>query len=240
MHRYDFDGRYLYGSPTLEGYRRQHRGHLRPEGSGASRRRSGAGGCRGSGPRAARRRPGRARTHRCHHPLRMRQPALHQLLAGRLRHPRHRRHVEAEARLRPRLVAAVPVPDPQRGAGAVRDQRPQDSGGRRRGRDSTCFPGRRPSSGSSTSPIEERPVPFATFQIDALDGTPQPQGHRLPPADREDHRHRDPGRLVRPRHAHHRHRPRRGRRARSRISCPIRRPAQSGPPATTCSWTSAG
>ena len=103
------------------------------------------------------------------------QPALHQLLAGRLRHPRHRRHVEAEAtspgstgvrrsrarptarcRCRSRSTAASSWWSPTRTS-------------------STCFRGRRPSSGSSTSPYEERPVPFATFQVDALDGTPQPK-----------------------------------------------------------------
>ena len=146
-----FDGRYLYGSPTLEGYRRQRHGHLRPEESGEA----GAGRALAHAGAMDRRRrdadlegdapplPSSAAP---------RQPALHQLLAGRLRHHRHRGHGEAEVRLRPRLVAAVPVPDPQRDPGAVRDRRPQDPAGRRRGRDAPVRRDRRRSSGSSTSP----------------------------------------------------------------------------------------
>ena len=36
---------------------------------------------------------------------------------------------------------------------------------------------------------EDRPVPFASFQVDELDGTPAPKHVGLPPADREHHRH---------------------------------------------------
>ena len=73
--------------------------------SSTSRIRSGrnwsaSGGCRGSGLPAAKRRPGKAPTHRCHHPMRARQSALRQLLARRLRDSRHRRHEQAEVRVR--------------------------------------------------------------------------------------------------------------------------------------------
>ena len=44
----------------------------------------------------------------------LRRPALRELLARRLRDPRHRRHEQAEIRVRPRLEPAVPVADPHR------------------------------------------------------------------------------------------------------------------------------
>ena len=80
------------------------------------------------------------------------QPPLHQLLAGRLRHPRHRGHGQAEARLRPRLVAAVHLPDAHGAAAALRHQRPPLHDRRRRGRAARATPRCRPSCGPSTSP----------------------------------------------------------------------------------------
>ncbi len=84
----------------------------------------------------------------------LRQPALRQLLARRLRDPRHRRHEQAEIRLRPRLEPAVPVADPHRAAGAVPAARPPRHAGRRRGRGAARPGRRRRSCGSSTSPTK--------------------------------------------------------------------------------------
>src|SRR5262245_15945171 len=87
MHRFDFDGRYLYGSPTFEGSRQCH-GHLRPAGPFA------AAGGRALVDAGAVDRGRRDAELEGHHaplpsPAAVRQSPLYQLLAGRLRHPRH-------------------------------------------------------------------------------------------------------------------------------------------------------
>ena len=134
MHRFSFDGRYLYGSPTFEGFVGNVMGIFdlknpaKPElvGRWHMPGQWTAGGetptWQGDAPPL----PSSA----AHG-----QPALHQLLAGRLRHSRHLRHVEAEIRVRARLVAALSVPDPLGDAGAVRDRGPKNPAGRGRGRD---------------------------------------------------------------------------------------------------------
>ena len=98
MHRFDFDGRYAYISPTCDGYLGNIvmildlKNPAKPEEVGRwwMPGQWTAGGekptWKGDGaplpPSAA-----------------LRQPALHELLARRLRDPRHRRHDEAEVRL---------------------------------------------------------------------------------------------------------------------------------------------
>ena len=62
------------------------------------------------------------------------QPALRELLARRLRDPRHRGHEQAPLRLRARLEPALHHADPHRAAAAVPAPRPPDHAGRRRGR----------------------------------------------------------------------------------------------------------
>ena len=62
MHRFTFDGRYVYGSPEIRRLSRQRRRHHRFQESGQARKKSAAGGCRDNGPPAARSRPGRAPT----------------------------------------------------------------------------------------------------------------------------------------------------------------------------------
>jgi len=62
----------------------------------------------------------KGRAHRCHHPIRLGNRLLRQLLARRLRDPRHRGHGQAEARLRARLEPALHHADAHGAAGAVR------------------------------------------------------------------------------------------------------------------------
>ena len=136
-----------------------------------------------------------------------------------------------------RLEPAIPVPDPH----AV----PFEVNGRKvlvwRTRTcSTCFPGPPAFIRIVDVTMEERPVPIATFQIDALDGTPQPRatachqpvekitGSEVPVAwFAPGMRVIDIGRPQAPREvAYFVPDP--------RARCP------SGRRATTCSWTSAG
>ena len=134
VHRYDFDGRYAYISPTAEGYV----GNImmildladpaKPRGGRAlvdprpvARRRRGVsvgevGGAALPSPPAPRR------------------PPLCQLLAPRLLHPRHRRHGPAEGHRRRQHLAGVPAPDPHLPAHAGAAEGPPHHGRRRRGR----------------------------------------------------------------------------------------------------------
>src|SRR5262249_43243128 len=129
MHRFTFDGRYVYGSPELDGYL----GNVvsiidfhepeRPEevgrwwmpgqwaagGPGAGGRRKATLAGTGSSPP-----PSDAGWH---------SPVC-QLLARGLCHPRHRRHDQAEVRLRAGLEPAIPLADSHRTAGSVSAARP--------------------------------------------------------------------------------------------------------------------
>ena len=231
VHRFDFDGRYAYISPTLDGYVGNIMMILDLKDPAQARRKSAAGGCRGNGQPAARRRPGKA-AHRCHHPLRYGQPPLHQLLARRLRHPRHRRHDQAEVRLGPEL--APPFPWPTHTCLRCRSRsRPPLHDGRRRGR------GARRTTAVAGLPVDRRhhrrehAVAVGSFQVEGIDGKPQPDHDGLPPAVRAGDGHRDSRRVVRARPAHHRHRRTRTRRAKSRTSCPTCRRAPTACRATT-------
>ena len=59
------------------------------------------------------------------------RPALCQLLASRLLHPRHRRYVEAEADLRRQYLARLPASHPYLPADAQAPEGPRDHGGGR-------------------------------------------------------------------------------------------------------------
>ena len=151
MHRFSFDGRYLYGSPTLEGYvgnvmgifdlknpaKPELVGHWHMPGQWI------AGGETPSWP---------ATHHRCHHPLRLGNRLYTSYWLGGFV------IIDIEDMSKPKFVSGLdwsppfPSPDPQRDPGAVRDRRPQDPSGRRRGRDARSSRDRRRSSGSSTSP----------------------------------------------------------------------------------------
>src|SRR5579875_3732959 len=125
VHRFDFDGDYVYGSPTVDGYlgnivmildvrepsRPQEVGRWWMPGQWIAG---------GETP------TWRGTMHRCHHPAAGR-PALHELLARWFRDSRHRRYGAPALRLRARLESAVSVPDAQRGPGPFRDPRKTDA-----------------------------------------------------------------------------------------------------------------
>ena len=97
VHRFDFDGRYVYMSPTVEGYVgtivmiMDLKDPAQPAGDGAVVD-------AGSMERGRREDyPWRDTAHRCHHPLRLGDRLYISYWLARLRHPRHRRHVEAQA-----------------------------------------------------------------------------------------------------------------------------------------------
>ena len=135
------------------------------------------------------------------------QPALRQLLARRLRDPRHRGHERS-----PRFVSgldwsppfitpthtalprAVPAPRPPRSCWSPTRTWPSSSRGRRR------------SSGWWTSPTSSSPVPFSSFQVEGVDGTPQPEFTGCHQPCETITGTEIPGRLVRLRAPHRRHR----------------------------------
>ena len=169
-----------------------------------------------------------------------RQPALHQLLARRLRHPRHRRHHQAEIRLGPRLEPALSLADAHRAAGAVSVARAARHAGRRRGRRASPRPARRrPSCGWSTSPTKHRPIPFASFQVAEEDGSPKQDYTGLHQFCEEIRSNRNSDRVVCARAARRRHRKSARAAAKSLRSCRTCRKAPSACRATTCASTTA-
>jgi hypothetical protein len=104
VHRFDFDGRHAYISPTVEGYR----GNIvmiLDLGDPAHPREVGRWWMPHGAPLPSSAAPGR--------------PALYQLLAWRLRHPRHRRHGKTTPRLFVRLEPAIRLSDAYDLAAAV-------------------------------------------------------------------------------------------------------------------------
>ena len=173
MHRYDFDGRYLYGSPTFEGYRGNIVGIFdlqdptRPQEVGRWWM-PGQWIAGGETP------TWEGTNHRCHHPLRMgdrplyrsgravsssstspiyRSPSSYRASTG----ARHS-HVQpiVRCRCRSRSTAASCWWSPTRTS-------------------STCFRGRPPSSGSSTSPTKSVQCRLRPSRSTRSDGTPQPK-----------------------------------------------------------------
>ena len=133
MHRFDFDGRYAYISPTCDGYL----GNIvmildlkdpaKPEEVGRWW-------LPGQWTAGGEKPTWKGTAHRCHHPAALRQPPLHELLVRRLRDPRHRRHDEAEVPRARRLEPAVSVADAHLPAHPVQDRQPRFHGRLRRGR----------------------------------------------------------------------------------------------------------
>ena len=111
MHRYDFDGRYLYGSPTFEGYLGNIVGIFdlqdpaRPEEVGRWWM-PGQWTAGGETP------TWEGTAHRCHHPLRMGDRLYTSFWQGGFVILDIADIVEAEIRIGPRLESAVPMPDP--------------------------------------------------------------------------------------------------------------------------------
>ena len=139
MHRFTFDGRYVYGSPELEGYLGNVVSIIDFQKSDAPEE---VGRWWMPGQWTA---GGETPTWKgTDAPLpssdARRQSPLCQLLARRVRHSRHRRHDQAEICFGPRLEPAVSVADPYGASGAVPAARPPRHAGRRRGR----RPARRP------------------------------------------------------------------------------------------------
>ena len=111
--------------------------------------------------------------HRCHHPMRLGNRLYVSYLARRLRHPRHRRHHQAEVHLRPGLEPAVSVADAYGAAGAVRVHGRKimlvaDEDVVRLGPGSPSF------LWIVDITDETRPIPFASFQVADEDGGLKP------------------------------------------------------------------
>ena len=240
VHRYDFDGRYAYISPTAEGYV----GNImmildladpaRPAevwrwwipGPVEGRRRALSVGQLGVAALPSSAAPGR--------------PALCQLLAPRPVHPRHFRHGEAESGVARQHQPGLPASDPHLPADPAAAEGPAASWWWRTRTWRSCGRRRRPSPGSTTSPSSRLPVPIATFQVPGLDRRRQPAAadERLPSAVRALHRHGDPVRLVRAGPAARRHRrPVRAARGRPLPARSAGRRAIAPPPTTSPSTT---
>jgi hypothetical protein len=172
MHRYDFDGRYLYGSPTFEGYQGNIMGIFdlkdpaRPQEVG---RWWMPGQWIGGGETPS----WKGTAHRCHHPLRMGDRLYTSYWQGGFV------ILDIADMSKPKLVSGLdwspPFPCPTHSAVPV----PFEIGGRKilvvADEDVFhLFAGPPAFLWLVDVTMEERPVPFATFQIDALDGSPQP------------------------------------------------------------------
>jgi hypothetical protein len=173
MHRYDFDGRYLYGSPTFEGYRGNIVGIFdlkepsRPEEVGRWWM-PGQWTAGGETP------TWQGTAHRCHHPLRMGDRLYTSFWQGGFV------ILDIADMSKPKYISGLdwspPFPCPTHSAVPV----PFEINGRKllvvADEDVFhLFPGPPAFIWIVDITYEERPVPFATFQIDALDGTPQPK-----------------------------------------------------------------
>ena len=150
--------------------RRQHHDDHRPEGSGEA-----AGGrpLVDAGPMDRRRRDADVGRHRAPLPpsAAHRQPALHQLLARRLRHPRHRRHDQAEVRVAGSTGGRRSPGRRTRPAAAVRDPRPALScvvAGRGRGSARDTDVAGVPVDGRHHR-RDARRSPFASFQVEGIE-----------------------------------------------------------------------
>ena len=174
MHRFTFDGRYVYGSPETRRLSRQRRRDHRFQGSGRGPEEVGrwwmpgqwtAG---GEKPDLEGHRPPLSSSDA------RRQSALCQLLARRLRHSRHRRH-DASRNSSPASTGArrfpwpthtaLPVPFPLRGR---RIMLVADEDVVRLGPPAPSF------LWIVDITDETRPIPFASFQVAEEDGTPKP------------------------------------------------------------------
>src|SRR5215831_1882949 len=204
MHRFTFDGRYVYGSPEMDGYLGNIVGIIdfqdpaRPElvskwwmpGQWS------AGGERPTWEGTA---------HRCHHPIRHGDRLYVSYWHGGFVDSRHRGSEQAEIRFRPRLVAAVSLADPYRAAGAVCAARPPRDASRRRRRRAA-----RP--GLPVVPVDRRHhrrnAPDSIRELSSRRGSRLAETglHRLAPVLRRGARHGNPHRLVCARAENRRHR----------------------------------
>ena len=204
MHRFDFDGRYAYMSPTLEGYVGNvamimdlaDPAHPAEVGRWWMPGQWIAGGEKPTWDKTA---------HRCHHPLRLGNRLYTSYWLGGFV------ILDIDDMTKPKLVSGLdwspPFACPTHTALPI----PFDIRGRRYlvVADEDVF---RPADAVPAFmwmvdiTDETRPVPVGSFQVEGIEGKRAAGDDRLPPALRESHRHRDPVRLVLPRPAHHRHR----------------------------------
>ena len=173
VHRFTFDGRYAYISPEMDGYV----GNIvmildlaDPRGP----RRSAAGGCPASGRRGGETPTWKGRQHRCHHPMRLGNRLYVSYWHGGFVILDIEDMAQAALRLRARLEPAVPHADAHRAAGAVSPPRPrvmlvadEDVAKLEPGPPSFLW--------LVDITDETRPVPFASFQVEGIDGEPQPE-----------------------------------------------------------------
>jgi hypothetical protein len=173
VHRFDFDGRYVYCSPTVDGYvgnimmildlqdpaRPQEVGRWWMPGQWTAG---------GETP------TWRGTAHRCHHPLRLGNRLYTSYWHGGFV------ILDIEEMSKPKFVSGLdwspPFPCPTHSAVPV----PFDIAGRRMlvVADEDVFhlqPGPPAFLWLVDITVEERPIPFSSYQVDGLDGTPQPK-----------------------------------------------------------------
>jgi hypothetical protein len=172
VHRYDFDGRYLYASATMDGYVGNIVGIFDLH-DPAKPREVGRWWMPGQWTGGGETPTWKATAHRCHHPLRMGNRLYTSYWQGGFV------ILDIEDMAKPKFVSGLdwspPFPCPTHTAVPV----PFEINGRKilvvADEDVMhLFPGPPAFMWMVDITVEERPVPFATFQIDALDGSPQP------------------------------------------------------------------
>ncbi len=203
VHRFTFDGRYAYISPEMDGYQ----GNIvmildladpaRPQEVGRWWM-PGQWTAGGETP------SWKGRQHRCHHPIRQGNRLYVSYWHGGFV------ILDIEDMAKPKLVSgldwsppfitpthtALPVPFPLQGR-RVMVVADEDVAKLEPGPPSFLW--------LVDITDEKHPMPFASFQVAGVDGSPAAGVHRLPPARRDDHEPRDPGGVVRLRPARRRH-----------------------------------
>ena len=217
---------------------RQRHGHLRPEESRRSRSWSGTGTCRGSGPPAARRRPGRRRITAAI--IRCGSATGSTPATGRAASSSSTSRTCAKPKFVSGLDWSPPFPCPTHRAIPV----PFEIGGRKIllvADEDVMHQFEGPPAFLWVVDItqEDRPVPFASFQVEELDGTPAPKHSAATSRSRRSPAPKfpPPGSCTACASSTS---AARARRRRSRASCRTRRRASIIRSRTTCSWTTAG
>ena len=177
MHRFTFDGRYAYISPEMDGYvgnivmildladpAQPRRGRALVDAGAVDGRRRDAD-------------VDRAAQHRCHHPIRLGNRLYVSYWHGGFVILDIEDMAKPKLRLGARLEPAVPAPDPHRAADPVPDSTAAASCS---SPTRTCCRSsqprrRRRSCGWSTSPTRRGRCRSRSFQVEGIDGTPQPE-----------------------------------------------------------------
>ncbi len=205
MHRFTFDGRYVYGSPEIDGYLGNVVGIIDFQNPDAAGDWSASGGCRANGPPAARRPTWKGTDHRCHHPMRLGNRLYVSYWHGGFV------ILDIDDISKPKFISgldwsppfpwpthtALPVPFQVRGR---RIMLVADEDVVRLGPGSPSF------LWIVDITDETRPIPVRQLPGDRRRRQPEARLHRPASALRGNPQHRDPDRLVRARAAHRRHR----------------------------------